>query len=311
MPDKQSDTKNAAVDVRPHVYIDGDIVPAEKACISVFDSGFGFGDGVWEGIRVYDGKIFELDAHIRRLLDSAHAIAIEPRMTAADLRNEVLRWLACAGIDSSAHFRIILTRGHRWPPRLDATNSEQGPTWVFMAGVIDNSHYQERGKAAIIASTRRQSPDSIDPKIKSLNYLGSILARMQARACGVDEALMLDPRGYLAEGAGSNIFIVKLQEIHTPHADSCLPGITRATVISLARAANYNVIERNISPSEVLMADELFECGTAAGITPITRVNGVPIGTGEVGKVVRDLQRRYATYIANTSEEIPNAVRAQ
>lgn len=287
----------------PPVYLNGAIVAPVEATISVFDAGFGYGDGVFEGVRVYDGRVFRLDEHLARLSRSARALGIAPPMDLARLRQEIVRWLRVVDLPS-LHFRIMLTRGMRWPSRLDPAFTVGSPTLVFV--VTTHMPRGDMGSplSMMFSSLRRPPPDVLDPKVKSLNYLNNVLARGEARSAGADDAFLLDTRGFLAEATGANAFIVNGQELSTPHTLACLEGITRAAVIRLAAEAGFDVHERDISMAEVITADEVFLAGTAAEIRPVSHVMGHPIGADAPGPVTSSIASLYADLIDQEGENV-------
>ncbi len=268
------------------VYIDGEYYPRSKAKISVYDHGFLYGDGVFEGIRVYDGYIFKLDEHLKRLYDSAKSISLHIPLTKAQFKDAI--------IDSvrrnrfrDAYLRIIVSRGYG-DLGLNPVKCPK-PTIVIIADQLPPL-YEGINVTAIVAATRRNSPDALDPMIKSMNYLNNILAKVEANRAGAHEAIMLNHNGTICEGTSDNIFIVKNGELITPPlTDGALDGITRRTVIDLAREMNIPVVERSITVHELLSADEAFLTGTAAEIGPLVEVNHQRIGEGEQRPVTMKL----------------------
>jgi len=275
------------------IYLDGEFVPEEEARISVFDHGLLYGDGVFEGIRAYNGYVFKLEEHLKRLYASAKAILLEIPLTKDQFREAILETLRVNEL-RDAYIRPIVTRGVGdlgIDPRKCAR-----PTVIIIPregiGLYDEKLY-ERGLRAIVATTRNQPPESLPPTIKSLNYLTNILARIEANVRGADEAIMLDIRGNVSEGSADNIFIVKDEELYTPPVMNNLPGITRAVVIELAREEGYEVHEENFGIAELYTADEVFLTGTAAEIAPIVEIDGRVIGEGKPGPITRKLRERF------------------
>jgi len=275
------------------IYLDGEFVPEEEARISVFDHGLLYGDGVFEGIRAYNGYVFKLEEHLKRLYASAKAILLEIPLTKDQFREAILETLWVNEL-RDAYIRPIVTRGVGdlgIDPRKCAR-----PTVIIIPregiGLYDEKLY-ERGLRAIVATTRNQPPESLPPTIKSLNYLTNILARIEANVRGADEAIMLDIRGNVSEGSADNIFIVKDEELYTPPVMNNLPGITRAVVIELAREEGYEVHEENFGIAELYTADEVFLTGTAAEIAPIVEIDGRVIGEGKPGPITRKLRERF------------------
>ena len=286
------------------VYIDGKFYPASEAKISVFDHGLLYGDGVFEGIRVYNGLVFKLKEHIDRLYDSAKIIKLNIPMTKEEMMRAVLETLKVNRI-RDGYVRIVVTRGVG-DLGLDPRKCPK-PTVIIIADAIQiyDREAKERGLRAIISSVRRDPVDATTHEAKTLNYLNSILAKIEANDAGVDEAIMLDHRGLVSEGTGDNIFIVKDGKIYTPpRAAGILPGITRARVIQLCRELGYEVYEKDITVAELLTADEVFVTGTAAEITPITVINGRPIGDGRPGPITRRLMEEFSKLTRDPREGV-------
>lgn len=273
------------------VYIDGRHVPVDEATISVFDSGFNFGDGVFEGMRVYGGRVLLLDEHLERLYHSAAAAFIEPPISRAQLREDILGWLRANEIDGDFHFRPIITRGPRRPPRVDPRFASEGGTVVVLGQAIGPT--PDTGVHLVVSRYRRHGPDSLDSKIKSLSYLHAVLAKLDAVRRGADDAIVLDNRGCLAECSASNIFLVRAGALATPFPISTLDGLTRNLVMRLAEERGIAVRERDLTTSDVHAADEVFLCGTGAEITPVVTFEGAPVGTGSIGTVTSLLRAAY------------------
>jgi branched-chain amino acid aminotransferase len=274
------------------IYVNGRLVPSEEATISVFDSGLNFADGVFEGARVYGGAVFRLDQHIKRLFESANSFEIDIGMSPAEFTTVVLDWLRANEVHDDFHLRPIVTRGNRFPPRLDPRFCSAQPNVILLGGPIAPADM--RGQRVIVSSVRQINSDALDPKIKSLNYGNNLLARLEAVRRGVDEALMLDSDGYLAEASAANLFIVKDHQVVTPWSKACLEGITRRTVMDLASAQGLKVVERDITVTEVLNADEVFLTGTGTELTPVVEAEGRRIGDGKAGRVTQTLYSAYA-----------------
>lgn len=274
------------------IYVNGRLVPSEEATISVFDSGLNFADGVFEGVRVYGGAVFKLDQHIKRLFESANSFEIEIGMSPAEFTAVVLDWLRANEVHDNFHLRPIVTRGNRFPPRLDPRFCSAQPNVILLGGPIAPADM--RGQRVIVSSVRQINSDALDPKIKSLNYGNNLLARLEAVRRGVDDALMLDSDGYLAEASAANLFIVKDRQVITPWSKACLEGITRRTVMDLAAEQGLKVVERDITVTEVLNADEVFLTGTGTELTPVVEAEGRRIGDGKAGRVTQTLYSAYA-----------------
>jgi branched-chain amino acid aminotransferase len=290
------------------VYVNGDLVPEAEATISVFDSGLNFADGVFEGIRVYGGRVFRLGEHLERLYASARAFDLDVGMTPGELEQEILRWLAANGVEDDFHFRPIVTRGQRFPPRLDPRFCSGGPNIIFVGGPVTAS--SETGIRVVFSSVRRIAPDALDPRIKSLNYGNNLLARLDAHRRGVDDAVMLDAGGFLAECSASNLFLVARGKLLTPWPKACLTGITRATVLELAAEYGIPAEERDLTPTDLLAADEAFATGTGAEITPIVQVEGHSIGAGSLGPITRRLWEGYHAAVYSSGVAISDGDRS-
>lgn len=264
------------------VYIDGKYYPKKEAKISVFDHGFLYGDGVFEGIRAYEGCVFKLNEHINRLYESAKSIELIIPLSKAEFKNAIIETLNRNTL-KDAYIRVVVSRG--------IGTLGLNPTLCPKASIIIIADYlaplfEGKNATAIIAFTRRNSVTAINPMIKSLNYLNNILARIEANKAGVNEALMLNQNGTVCEGTGDNIFIVKAGVIITPPPSAAiLLGITRQVVIDLAEKEGIKVVERSITVHELYNADESFFTGTAAEIAPLVNVDGKLIGTGKPGPV--------------------------
>jgi branched-chain amino acid aminotransferase len=273
------------------VYINGDLVPVEDAKISVFDSGFNFGDGVFEGMRVYNGRVLMLDEHIDRLYTSASAVFIDPPMSREEMKSELLRWLKSNRIDGDFHFRPIMTRGLRHPPRVDPRFASGPATVVFLGQEIHST--PTSGIHLVISRYRRQGPDAVDSKIKSLSYIHAVLAKLDAIRRGADDAVVLDNRGCIAECSASNVFLLRNGVLQTPFPISTLDGITRNLVMALAEERGITVKERDLTTVDLHASDEIFLSGTGAEITPVVMFEGQPVGGGTMGPVTAELRDAY------------------
>ncbi len=281
------------------IYVNGEIVPRREARVSVFDSGFVFGDGVWEGIRVHRGTLLFLDAHLDRLEQGAKAIDLDIGMTREALRDAIRRTLEANGMDDGVHVRLMITRGIRATPYQDPRVVVSDPTVVIIA-----EHKQplpetaEKGIRLYTVHVRRGPPEVQDPKINSHSKLNCILACIQAAKAGADEALMLDPHGFVSTCNSTNFFVVRKGEVWTSTGRYCLNGITRAKVIELCRAHGIAMHEKDFSLLEVYDADEACVTGTFAGVVPVVSVDGRRIGNGARGPMVARLQQLYAELVA-------------
>lgn len=287
------------------IHVDGELLPRENAKVSVFDSLVQGGDGVWEGVRVYDGKIFALDAHLDRLLDSAHAMAFAGLPPREEIKMAIFETLRANGMRDGVHIRLTLSRGKKVTSSMDARVNQYGTTLIVLAE-WKPPIYAREGIRLITSAIRRNPPQCIDSKIHHNNLINNILAKIEANVAGVDDAVMLDIHGYVSETNATNIFVVKRGHVLTPHADSCLPGITRGVVVRLAREAGMPLTERNVSLTEVYTADEVFTTGTVGELSPVLEVDGRRIGGGCLGAVTYQLQALYADLTARAGERLPD-----
>jgi len=275
------------------VYLNGEYVPKEVAKISVFDHGFLYGDGVFEGIRAYGGKVFKLEEHLKRLFESAKAISLKIPLSRRELKESILETLRRNKL-YDAYIRVVVSRGEG-DLGLDPRKCPH-PQIIIIADKI--SIYPEKlykeGLEVVIVSTVRNIPSALNPRIKSLNYLNNILAKIEATARGASEAIMLNKDGYVAECTGDNIFIVKKGVILTPPTwVGILKGITRDVVIELAKKEGIPVVEEAFTSFAVYNSDECFLTGTAAEIIPVTKVDGKVIGDGKVGPITNILMNKF------------------
>ncbi len=288
------------------LYLNGEFVPEEEVKISAFDHGFLYGDGVFEGIRAYDGYVFKLEEHLDRLYDSARAIKLEIPLTRDQMREAILETLRINQLRTS-YIRPIVTRGVG-DLGIDPKKCPGPPTVLIIVREWKSLYPEElyeKGLRAIVASTRARPPESLSPTIKSLNYLTNILAKLEANAAGADEAIMLDVRGFVAEGTADNLFLVKRETLYTPPVATNLPGITRGVILELARQAGYAVREEYFGVAQLYTADEVFLTGTAAEVVPIVEIDGRPIGTGRPGPVTRDLRERFKALTGRPETGVP------
>lgn len=270
------------------IYIDGKFLPDDQAKISVFDHGFLYGDGVFEGIRAYNGKIFRLKEHLDRLFDSAKTIDLRPPLSKEELTEIICEVLRRNNLHD-AYIRPIITRGYG-DLGLDPRKCPK-PSVVVIAtswGAMYGDLY-EKGLKAVTVSIRRNPAEALPPNVKSLNYLNNILAKIEANYKGGDEAIFFDTNGYISEGSGDNLYIVKNGEIITPPTLNNLRGVTRMVLIEIAKSLGITVKEQNIGYFDIYTADEMICTGTAAEVAPITWVDGRIIGSGKPGPVTRQL----------------------
>ena len=286
------------------IYLNGEFVPEEEAKISVFDHGFLYGDGVFEGIRAYNGKVFRLSQHIDRLYDSAKAINLEIPMSKEEMIEVVCETCRRNNLQD-AYIRLVISRG-KGDLGLDPKNCGE-PTIVNIASTISlyPDEMYEKGMAVVTVPTRRNIPEGVNPRIKSLNYLNNIMAKIEAAIAGVSEAVMLNQEGFVAECTGDNIFIVKNGVLITPAPHlGLLDGVTRNAVIELAQKAGISVLETTFPRYDLFTADECFLSGTAAELIPVTRVDSRVIGDGKPGPVFKQLLQDFRELVQEDGIDI-------
>lgn len=280
------------------IWIDGRYVPREQAVVSVYDHGLLYGDGVFEGVRAYGGRVFRLDRHLERLYASAKAIWLEIPLARDTLRDVVLDAVRRSGL-AEAYIRLLVTRGVG-DLGLDPRKCLK-PSVICIVDriVLWPADRYEKGLTCLTAATPINHRESLSPRIKSLNYLSHILAKVEGIAAGVDEVVMLDSTGFVAEASGMNLFVVAHRGLRTPPPYAgILRGVTRDAVIELAAEAGYAVEESPLNRYDLYTADEVFLTGTAAEVVPVTRLDGRAIGAGAPGPVTRDLYARFRALAA-------------
>lgn len=279
------------------VYIGGKLYDKADAKVSVFDHGLLYGDGVFEGIRSYSGRVFRLEKHVDRLYDSARAIHLVIPMTREAMAQAVLDTLAANNL-RDAYIRLVVTRG-AGSLGLDPRKTTDPQVIIITDSIqLYPPELYEHGLKIITAGTMRNHPAALNPRVKSLNYLNSILAKIEATNAGCLEALMLNHKGEVAECTGDNIFVVRNGEVHTPSIDAgILEGITREAVIELARESGLKVVERTMDRHDVYTATECFLTGTAAELIPVVECDGRPLGDGRPGPVTRELLQRFQALV--------------
>jgi branched-chain amino acid aminotransferase len=284
------------------VYISGTLYEKEDAKVSVYDHGLLYGDGVFEGIRSYGGHVFRLQKHLDRLYMSAKAIRLEIPMTKDAMAAAVKDTLAANGI-TDGYIRLVITRGAGYLG-LDPRKTSN-PQVIIITDRIElyPAELYEKGLTIVTASTIRNHPNALSPRIKSLNYLNNILAKIEGGDAGASEVLMLNVNGEVAECSGDNIFIVRQGTVLTPPTDAgILEGVTREAVMELARAKSIPVREATLNRHDVYIADECFLTGTAAEVVPVVKCDGRVIGTGQPGPITRDLRNRFLELVRRGGE---------
>ncbi len=254
------------------VWVKDGLYPRSQAKVSVFDSSVQGGDAVWEGLRVYDGKVFCLDEHLERLMASAHAMMFAQVPSIDFVKHAIFETLKANGMLSGAHIRLTLTRGEKITSGMDPRLNQFGCTLIVLAEWKEPVYSNE--VTLITSSVRRNSPSNLDSKIHHNNLINNILAKIEANVAGADDALMLDNYGFVAETNACNIFMIKNGIVFTPNADACLPGITRKTVIGLCAVHNIPIHLKNISLTEIFNADQVFTTGTMGELTSVKMIDG-------------------------------------
>lgn len=293
------DPRNADI----QVWVNG-LKPRAEAKVSVFDSSVQGGDAVWEGLRIYEGKIADLDRHLDRMFDSAHAMAFAAVPSRDEIKQAIFTTLAANGMRDGAHIRLTLTRGEKVTSGMSPHFNQSGCTLIVLAE-WKAPVYDRNGIRLITSAIRRNNPQCVDSKIHHNNLINNILAKIEANVAGVDDALMLDLNGFVSETNATNVFLVKKGVVYTPHADSCLPGITRGAVIALCRDNGIPLVERNVSLTEVYTADEVFTTGTMGELSPVLLVDGRTIGAGKRGPLTERLQELHARWVREHGQPLP------
>ena len=286
------------------VFIDGKYCEEQDAKVSVFDHGLLYGDGVFEGIRAYNGRVFKLREHIDRLFYSAKAILLDLPMTHADLMAATVETCRQNNL-REGYIRLVVTRGVG-TLGLNPNKCKRGSVIIIADKIqVYPPEMYENGMAIVTVATTRNLHSALNPAIKSLNYLNNILAKIEANNAGVEEAIMLNSEGFVAECTADNIFLVKGNQLLTPPLSAgALYGITRGTVMDLARADGMQVSEPNLTRYDVFNADECFLTGTGAELIPVIKVDGRVIGTGQPGPTTRKLIEKYRALVNSTGEPI-------
>ncbi len=279
------------------VWLGEGLVPVEEAVINVFDHALLYGDGIFEGIRIYRGRIFKEQEHVQRFLESAKVIRLNLPMDAEQLSRAMHETMRANGVTGDGYIRLIATRG---VGALGISiRRTANPSIVIIVDKIAlyPAEVYERGLHCIISAINRNHVNSLNPRIKSLNYLNNVLAKAEAQALGADEAIMLGIDGHVCECTGDNLFVIRRGELLTPGRwEGILEGITRGVVMELARKRGMTVLETSLVRHDLLIAEECFATGTAAEIVPITEINKILIGDGKPGRITRQLMEDFVTY---------------
>lgn len=286
------------------VYVNGELKPRAEARVSVFDSVVQGGDAVWEGLRVYNGRVAALSAHLARLQNSAKALAFAAVPSSKEIREAVFETLKANDMRDGAHIRLTLTRGEKITSGMNPKLNQSGCSLIVLAE-WKPPVYSDDGIRLVTASTRRNTPSCLDSKIHHNNLLNNILASIEANVAGVDSAIMLDLNGFVSETNDTNLFMVRDGTVRTPHADACLPGLTRQMVLDICHDQGIPAAERNLSLTELYTADEVFTSGTMGELTPVLEADGRVIGNGAVGDLTRRLQGLHREAAWRDGEEIP------
>jgi len=280
------------------ISVNGELKPRQQALVSVFDSGFILGDGIWEGIRLHAGKLVFIDDHLRRLYEGARALDLDIGLSREALRARIVETVAANGMHDDVHIRLMVTRGLKATPYQDPRITIGAATIVIIPEYKQaDPRIAAQGVRLFTVHVRRGAPDVQDPKLNSHSKLNCILACIQAAKAGADEALMLDPQGFVATCNSTHFFIVRNAEVWTSSGDYCLGGITRGKIIELCRANAITVHERNFSLTDVYGAEEAFITGTFAGLVPVTEIDGRGIGGQPPGPLTARLQQLYQEMI--------------
>ena len=297
--DYKNDPRNA--DIR--ININGELYPRDEAKVSVFDSGFMLGDGVWEGLRLHEGGLPFLDQHLDRLYEGAKALDFDIGLDRDELTQRVVETLRANGMRDGVHIRLMVTRGVRATPYQDPRVIVSPPTIAIVPEYkTPLPETLETGIRLYTVHVRRGAPDVQDPKLNSHSKLNCILACIQAAKAGYDEGLMLDPHGFVATCNSTHFFIVRRGEVWTSSGKYCLGGITRANIIRVCREQGIPVFEKDFSLTDVYGADEAFVTGTFAGVVPVREVDGRTLGAGARGPMAERLQRHYHDLLVRESE---------
>lgn len=279
------------------IYLDGEYVTKAEAKVSIFDHGFLYGDGIFEGIRIYNGNIFKCKEHLDRLYDSAKSIMLNIPLSYEDMQDVLVETIRRNGL-RDGYIRLIVSRG-AGDLGIDPRRSPKASVIIIVEKLaIYTEEMYQNGLKTVSVSQRRNIPDALNPKIKSLNYLNNILVKIQANLAGVGEAIMLNSQGYVAEGSADNIFIIKRGTLYTPPCYcGALEGITRGAIIELCERLGYKLKEEPFTLHDVYVADEVFFTGTAAEVIAVREVDGRIIGDGKAGPITTHLLQEFRSFV--------------
>ena len=286
------------------VYVNGRLKPRNDAKVSVFDSVVQGGDAVWEGLRVYNGRIAALDHHLTRLQHSAKALAFSGVPDSDTIRSAIFETLDANGMRDGAHIRLTLTRGEKVTSGMNPRLNRSGCSLIVLAE-WKPPVYSDSGIRVITSSIRRNTPQCLDSKIHHNNLLNNILAAIEANVAQVDSAIMLDVNGFVSETNDTNLFVVRDGYLLTPFADACLPGLTRKMILDIAARENIPAAEKNLSLTELYTAAEVFTTGTMGELTPVLEADGRTIGNGRPGELTLRMQALHRAHAFDTGEPIP------
>ena len=296
-------THNAEKDSRNDnvlISVNGELFPRNEAKISVFDSGYLVGDGIWEAIRLHKGVLVFLDLHLDRLWSAAATIGLDLKMTKQELTNKIWDTLNANNMNDNVHVRFMITRGIKKTPSQDPRLTISGPNLVIIAEhKLASKESKEKGITLFTSTIRRGTPDYLDPKLNCHSKLHEVQALIQALEAGADEALMLDVNGAVSTCNATNFFMIKNGEVFTSTGQYCMNGITRGNIIRVCKENNIPCHQTNFSLFDVYGADEAFVTGTFGGVTPVTKIDGRTIGSGNFGKLSRKLSELYEKLIAS------------
>lgn len=280
------------------VYVDGRLLPRHEASVSVFDSGFVLGDGVWEGLRVIGGRILQLDAHLDRMFEGANSIALDIGRSREDLKEAIRQTLEANNMEDGVHIRLMVSRGLKSTPNQDPRFVIGQATVVIVAEYkAPRQETKAKGLSLFTSTFRTSGPDIFDLRLNSHSRLNLIQALIQAINAGADEALMLDPRGFVASCNSTNFFIVRGRELWTSTGSFSFRGLTQKAVMDSWRNAGNTVQEKDFTLAEVYSADEAFITGTLGGVTPVVRIDGRVIGSGSPGPITAETEKAYKDWV--------------